>query len=121
MSTWNSVMQGLHSSLIDELNLLYPDEKLELGLPARHSGFQPTKNATHGCFSRVSVSEGFGVTFLGFASHQKSDEIQTLLKSVIDRAQKNEFPRRNIVPHSDHSDDHLASHLRYGKKTDFDI
>lgn len=98
MNVWNSVMQGLHSSLIDELNLLFPDEKLELGLPSRHVGFSPSKKATHACLSRVSVSEGFGLVFLGHAAHQKSGAIQPLLKKVIDRAAKNEFPRRGIVP-----------------------
>ena len=98
MSAWNSVLQGLHSSLIDELNHIYPDEKPELGLPSRHSGFHPSKNATHVCVSRVTVAEGFGLALLGFSSQQKPEDVQTVFKAVIDRALKSEFPRRNIVP-----------------------
>ncbi len=98
MSAWNSVLQGLHSALIDELNHIYPDEKPELGLPSRHQGFHASKNATHACLARVTVSEGFGLALLGFASQQKPEDVQAVFKAVIERALKNEFPRRNIVP-----------------------
>ena len=98
MSAWNSVLQGLHSALIDELNHRYPDEKPELGLPSRHQGFHGSKNATQACLSRVTVDGNFGLALLGLAAQQKTDEAQALFKAVIDRALKNEFPRRNVVP-----------------------
>ena len=98
MSPWNGVLQGLHSSLIDELNERFPDEKLELGLPKRTAGFSPGPDSDPTLWARVTVDQNFGFCGLSFEKNQKEVELRKVFEGVLQRAQKAEFPRRNVIP-----------------------
>jgi hypothetical protein len=96
MSAWNGILQALHSSLIDELNARFPDEKLELGLPARFEGWgAPAARGETFLFQGVSSTEGEGITAFGTLNAQSSGETREIWDSVLKRAIR-EFSIRKI-------------------------
>lgn len=97
MSAWNGVLQALHSALIDELNESFPEEKPELGLPARIAGWGLSAQAQTALVAKVSVDGQAGVAALGSLSSQKETELKELFARVVKRADS-DFQRRGISP-----------------------
>lgn len=94
MSVWNAVLQATHSTLIDQLNETFPDDKLELGLPKRFDSWGVTEGPDHFFYQEVITDEGSGMIVLAIRS--KDIQIGTeVFGKMIARAEK-EFKLRKI-------------------------
>lgn len=94
MSVWNAVLQATHSSLIDQLNETFPEDKLELGLPKRFDSWGVTEGPDHFFYQEVNTPEGSGMIILAI----RSEDIRSgtdIFNKTISRAE-NEFQRRKI-------------------------
>ena len=94
MNVWNALLQSLHSALIDEINVQFKKDKLELGLPKRHEGWFSPEHLEALHFSRVHFKSGeTGVVCLSIPpSIDKDFWTKTLSRAEV------EFKRRSVEP-----------------------
>ena len=98
---WNSFLEALHSSLIDELVELHPEPKPELGLPKRLASFAPPWSGEYsGISAAVELDQKNGYAFLAAdpeAERKLTIPLDALWGRVSSRA-RTEFSRRAITP-----------------------
>lgn len=94
MSVWNAVLQASHSALIDTLNVRFPADKLELGLPKRFDKWATTEGTDSVLLHEIQTAEGVGI--LALATRMEDTKIgNEIFRETILRAEK-EFKLRNI-------------------------
>ncbi len=94
MSAWNAVLQATHSALIDELNLLFPDKILELGLPKRLEGFSLLDSSAKSVIWELRCTDGVGIAALARTPAQPASEIEEVFAGMRTRAEKEYRIRR---------------------------
>ncbi len=94
MSVWNAVLQASHSALIDILNEIFPDDKLELGLPKRFNSWNTLEGADAYLFRELKSGNESGILALGFRSKdlKAAEKIFNLMIALT----KKEFNLRSI-------------------------
>lgn len=112
MSAWNSLLESLHSALIDELNEQFSNQKPTLGMPLRQNGFsfprdyessvlqaQP-QNSFQLVTGSILLEHTLGrVTLLGVKAQESKLTliIEKIFQASLRRAEE-EFKRRHILP-----------------------
>ena len=101
MTVWTSLLEALHSAMVDELNELFPNMKPELGMPLRMKQFAiPDASLKTVLAFDVRIDSQRGTVFLGMSPKLTSASqitAQNLWNSLHSRAEK-EFERRGIAP-----------------------
>ena len=101
MSPWTSLLESLHSALIDEIAERHPEPKPELGMPMRQNRFAlPGPLVESVLMVEVSFESSRGIALIASNSAcLKSLRLthQTLWASLLKRADS-EFIRREIRP-----------------------
>jgi hypothetical protein len=102
MSPWSTLLESLHSALVDELTDRHPEPKPELGMPIRKPAFELPEA---GLTSSVCVGVDFGgapsgcvsLCLCANASQALKLEATQLWEAMSQRA-TTEFGHRNIQP-----------------------
>ena len=97
MTSWTALLEALHSSLVDELNGRFPEEKPELGMPLRQAIFAiPHSSVTELCFCETFLGEVRGLAFLAGDTTAQSS-LEAVWVGMIKHAGA-ELSRRNVKP-----------------------
>jgi hypothetical protein len=106
MTPWTKLLEALHSSLIDEVNALLPDDKPELGLPQRMGEWKiPDGSISEVVLAIVEFDKAGGAATRGLVAlalnPQAAQRLQLdsteFWKRLLQRA-ATEFVRRDIRP-----------------------
>lgn len=95
MSIWNATLQACHSALIDELNVRFPKDKLELGLPKRFEGWGKTDGPDQLLFRELITDSGTGLLAIGTLATKSFPTPEEILESLVTRAET-EFAIRGL-------------------------
>jgi hypothetical protein len=100
-SPWTSLLQSLHSALIDEVTDRHPEPKPELGLPKKFTAFQfPSQAASRLFWVKTSFPDSHGAVLIAY--HEKFFEALKLdaagFWDLISKRAVFEFTRRQIAP-----------------------
>jgi hypothetical protein len=105
MNAWNSLLEALHSALVDEINGRLPDEKPVLGLPRRMQNFALPSEKVAGFLASEVVLEGSGrgVAFVAIEPGLSNGgglgaEAEERLWSAVSKRAVGEFARRSLDP-----------------------
>ena len=106
MTPWTHLLEALHSSLIDEINTLLPNDKPELGLPRRLAQWElPEREISDIALTLVEFEKAGGAATRGLiglgltesASRRIGMDSSKLWACIVQRA-ATEFVRREIRP-----------------------
>ena len=101
MTPWTSLLESIHSALIDELTERHPKPKPELGMPVRKTDITlPDQRLESTLLISVEMDDSRGIVMLSFqnefmkALHTDPQEFWRALG----KRSGTEFARRNILP-----------------------
>jgi hypothetical protein len=101
ISPWSSLLESLHSALIDELTERHPEPKPELGLPIRQNRFAvPSTEIEKFFLVELSFGASQGIALLASQDsfHEKILISRDKLWAAMVHRATSEFARRNIQP-----------------------